>query len=139
MRWPVLPLLSLFLSSFILPLSTAGQDNDSYFDALSLRLGSTTDCDGLPLGTAPYVIREAQPLNIHPNPGPGPVTVAWPQDFIPEVLRIVDSLGNKVAFEEVPTGQGWQLTLRQPVSGTLLLMAWDRHGRVARGQWVVAE
>ena len=117
----------------------AGQDNDSYFDALSLRLGSTTDCDGLPLSTAPYVIREAQPLNIHPNPGPGPVTVAWPQDFIPEVLRIVDSLGNKVAFEEVPTEQGWQLTLRQPVSGTLLLMASDRHGRVARGQWVVAE
>ncbi len=117
----------------------AGQDNDSYFDALSLRLGSTTDCDGLPLSTAPYVIREAEPLNIHPNPGPGPVTVAWPQDFIPEVLRIVDSLGNKVAFEEVPTEQGWQLTLRQPVSGTLLLMASDRHGRVARGQWVVAE
>ena len=76
---------------------------------------------------------------IHPNPGPGPVTVAWPQDFNPEVLRIVDSLGNKVAFEEVPTEQGWQLTLRQPVSGTLFLMASDRHGRVARGQWVVAE
>ncbi len=117
----------------------AGTDNDSYFDALSLRLGSSTDCEGLPLAATPWVPSEARPLDVYPNPGPGPVTVAWPQDFQPEVLRVVDSLGNKVAVENRPTERGWELNLLHPVSGTLFLMAADRSGRVARGQWVVSE
>ncbi len=117
----------------------AGTDNDCYFDDLSLRLGSTTDCIGLPLAVQPPRILDAQPLEIYPNPSPGPVIVVWPVDFNPDVLRVVDSLGNKVALEDVPTEHGWQLTLMNPVSGTLFLMAADRHGRVARGQWVVSE
>ena len=91
------------------------------------------------MAATPWVPSEARPLDIYPNPGPGPVTVAWPQDFHPEVLRVVDSLGNKVAIENRSTERGWELNLLHPVSGTLFLMAADRSGRIARGQWVVSE
>ena len=78
-------------------------------------------------------------LEIYPNPGPGPVTVAWPQDFNPHILRIVDSLGRKVDVLSEPSERGWKVTLQGPASGPLHLVAVDRAGRVARGTWVLVE
>ncbi len=43
-----LPALSRFVRFEMQGTRIAGQDNDSYFDNLSLRMGSLTDCDGLP-------------------------------------------------------------------------------------------
>ena len=117
----------------------AGQDNDSYFDALSLRLGSEADCGGLPLADAFGPVPDAKALEVYPNPGPGPVTVGWPQDFTPHALRVVNSLGRKVDVLSEPSEHGWRLTLQGPASGTLHLVAVDRAGRMARGQWVVAD
>lgn len=117
----------------------SGEDNDSYFDSLSLRLGSEADCGGLPLIDQFGPVPDAKALEIYPNPGPGPVTVAWPQDFNPHILRVVDALGRKVEVLSEPVENGWRLTLKGPTSGTLHLLALDRAGRVARGTWVVGE
>ena len=118
----------------------SGVDNDSYFDGLSLQMGSELDCPGLPLSfISPPIAREANPLDIYPNPGPGPVIVSWPEDFNPTVLRVVDSAGNKVAINSEPCDQGWRLTLTNPATGTLFLMALDPSRRVAQGRWVVSE
>ncbi|MGB0511486.1 MAG: hypothetical protein ACPGGB_11245, partial [Flavobacteriales bacterium] len=106
---------------------------------LSLRLGSEADCGGLPLADGFGPVPDAKALEVYPNPGPGPVTVAWPLDFNPHILRVADSLGRKVDVLSEPAENGWRLTLQGPASGTLHLMAVDRAGRVARGQWVVAE
>ena len=133
------PPLTRFVRVELQGTRVAGQDNDSYFDALSLRLGSEADCDGLPLIDQFGPVPDAKALEIYPNPGPGPVTVAWPQDFNPHILRVVDSLGRKVDVLSEPSEHGWRLTLQGPAAGTLHLLAADRAGRVARGTWVVVE
>ena len=133
------PPLTRFVRVELQGTRVAGQDNDSYFDALSLRLGSEADCGGLPLADGFGPVPDAKALEVYPNPGPGPVTVAWPLDFNPHILRVADSLGRKVDVLSEPAENGWRLTLQGPASGTLHLMAVDRAGRVARGQWVVAE
>jgi len=136
-----LPPLTRFVRMELQGTRVSGQDNDSYFDALSLRLGSEADCGGLPLVDQFGPVPDAKALEVYPNPGPGPVTVAWPRDFNPHLLRVVDSLGRKVEVLKEPGENGWRLTLGTgaTASGTLHLLAVDRMGRVARGQWVVTE
>lgn len=133
------PPLTRFIRVELQGTRVAGQDNDSYFDALSLRLGSQADCGGLPLTDQFGPVPDAKTLEVYPNPGPGPVTVAWPQNFNARDLRIVDSLGRKVDVLSEPSERGWKVTLQGPASGPLHLVAVDRAGRVARGTWVVVE
>ena len=133
------PPLTRFIRVELQGTRVAGQDNDSYFDALSLRLGSEADCGGLPLTDQLGPVPDTKALDVYPNPGPGPVTVAWPQDFNPHDLRVVDSLGRKVNVLSEPSERGWKVTLQGPASGPLHLVAVDRAGRVARGTWVLVE
>jgi hypothetical protein len=133
------PPLTRFIRVELQGTRVAGQDNDSYFDALSLRLGSEADCGGLPLADQRAPLPDAAPLDVYPNPSARSVTVGWPQDFHAHALRVVDSLGQKVDVLSEPSESGWRLTLQGPALGTLYLVAVDRTGRVARATWLVAE
>ena len=117
----------------------AGTDNDSYFDALSLRLGSVTDCDGLPLAVA-SVLGSPAPLRIHPNPGAVDLQVQWPGCAMPLLdLRMVDAMGRKVAVSVRDTASGWTVERGGLAAGTYHLTAIDATGHTARATWVVTE
>ncbi|MCH1582485.1 MAG: hypothetical protein L7S63_05155, partial [Flavobacteriales bacterium] len=120
----------------------AGEDNDSYFDALALRLGSTTDCDGLPLSAQdPWgATRAPASLQIHPNPGPMDLTVSWPGCGLPlQAMRLTDAVGRKVDISVSETTEGWQVQRAGLAAGTYHLTALDATGHIARATWVITE
>ena len=120
----------------------AGADNDSYFDELSLRLGSTTDCDGLPLAVEdPWgASASPAPLRIHPNPGAVDLSVSWPGSATPlQALRLTDAMGRKVAVTVRDTADGWTVERSDLSAGTYHITAVDATGHTARATWVVTE
>ena len=120
----------------------AGTDNDCYFDALALRLGSVTDCDGLPLAVENPRAEGASPapLRIHPNPGAVDLSVSWPGCATPlQALRLTDAMGRKVAVTVRDTADGWTVERSGLAAGTYHLTAIDATGQTARATWVVTE
>ena len=116
----------------------SGVDNDSYFDALSLRMGGGVDCPGLPLFTFGPVDPEDE-LQVYPNPGSN-VTVTWPNRAARLIeLRILDGLGRKVMVHSQASEKGWEIQGQGLAKGTYHLVGLDGQGRVARASWVIED
>jgi hypothetical protein len=117
----------------------AGQDNDAYFDRLSLRLGSATDCDGLPTAVPVYAGSPA-PLSIFPNPGSADLNVQWPGSVRPlQGLRVVDNAGRKVPVQWDGSDAGWRIQRGPLPAGQFHITAIDATGTTARATWVIPE
>lgn len=133
-----LPVLSRFVRFEMQGTRIAGQDNDSYFDNLSLRMGSLTDCDGLPtLVTTP--LGSPAPLSIYPNPGAADLEVSWPGCVRPILdLRVVDNTGRKVTVQWADSAGGWRIERGRLPAGQYHITAIDASGHTARATWVIA-
>jgi len=132
------PPLTRFIRLELQGTRVTGSDNDSYFDALSLRMGGALDCPGLPLHTIGPV-EPGDELQVYPNPGSN-INVRWPNGSsrLTE-LRIVDALGRKVKVENAPSEGGWEINGTDLPQGTYHLIGLDDEGRVARASWIMKQ
>jgi len=134
-----LPALTRFVRFEMQGTRIAGQDNDSYFDNLSLRLGSATECDGLPLAVAAQRQPPA-PLHIYPNPGAADLEVTWTGCALPlQDLRITDNTGRKVTIQWGASTTGWRIDRGPLPAGQYHITAIDATGHTARATWLIPE
>lgn len=115
----------------------AGTDNDSYFDALSLRMGAAFDCSGLPLDIPGPVVQST--LVIYPNPG-ALISVEWPNESGQLLdLRVVDAQGRKVRVDARASEKGFSIQGEGLAPGQYHLIGMDGQGRMAKGTWLIEE
>ena len=115
----------------------SGTDNDSYFDDISLRLGNTSDCDAVPAGI-PNTTLKKESLKIYPNPSSGSIHVNWDELSRHDVdFRLVNAAGEKQVVLVERNVSGWTLSAPKISDGMYILIASDKKGRVASGEWVV--
>ncbi len=135
----VLPALTRWVRFEMQGTRIAGQDNDCYFDRLSLRLGSFTDCDGLPTMVNAAAGSPA-PLRIYPNPGDSDLEVIWPGCALPlQDLRVVDNAGRKVQVLWGDSTTGWRIQRGQLPTGQYHIVAIDAAGHTARAKWLIPQ
>ena len=117
----------------------AGTDNDSYFDALFVSIGTLTqNCDSLTSSVQSRPVA-ARPLTIFPNPAHDLVTIEIPElldgDFI---LGMTNSSGNKVSPPFTIKDRQLTIQLEGLPNGTYFVWLWSKQGVQYTGKVVVA-